>query len=66
MRGNPAIANPGFVREERWLLFDEGICPRLRNERDGARHDSRTTFEALLGHLLRSYRASAEEAAVNW
>lgn len=28
--------------------------------------DSRTTFEALIGHLLRSYRAFAEEAAANW
>jgi hypothetical protein len=28
--------------------------------------DSRATFEALIGHPLRSYRAFAEEAAANW
>ena len=27
---------------------------------------SRATFEALIGHPLRSYRAFAEEAAANW
>ena len=28
--------------------------------------DSRATFEALIGHPLRSYRAFAQEAAANW
>ena len=28
--------------------------------------DTRATFEALIGHPLRSYRAFAEEAAANW
>jgi uncharacterized protein YbjT (DUF2867 family) len=28
--------------------------------------DSRATFEALIGHPLRSYRAFAEEAAATW
>jgi uncharacterized protein YbjT (DUF2867 family) len=28
--------------------------------------DSRATFEALIGHPLRSYRAFAKEAAANW
>jgi hypothetical protein len=28
--------------------------------------DSRATFEALIGHPLRSYRAFAPEAAANW
>jgi hypothetical protein len=28
--------------------------------------DSRATFEALIGHPLRSSRAFAEEAAANW
>ena len=28
--------------------------------------DSRATFEALIGHPLRNYRAFAEEASANW
>jgi hypothetical protein len=28
--------------------------------------DSRSIFEALIGHPLRSYRAFAQEAAANW